>query len=87
VTNCRKDFLHKLSTRLVRENQALAFETLNIKGMMSNRKLARHIADVAWGMFGDFCSYKLIGLVKPSWLSANGVRPVKNRYADTSIKI
>jgi putative transposase len=54
VTNCRKDFLHKLSTRLVRENQALAFETLNIKGMIQNRKLARHISDVAWGMFGEF---------------------------------
>src|SRR4051812_6586069 len=58
VTNCRKDFLHKLSTRLVRENQALAFETLNIKGMMSNHRLARHITDVAWGTFGFFCGYK-----------------------------
>lgn len=58
VANCRKDFLHKLSTRLIRENQALAFETLNIAGMLRNHKLAQHIADVAWGMFFEFCGYK-----------------------------
>ena len=60
VTNIRKDFLHKLSTRLVSENKALAFETLNVAGMVKNRSLAFHIADAAWGMFGEFCTYKLI---------------------------
>jgi len=59
VTNIRKDFLHKLSTRLVRENKALAFETLNIAGLLKSHKLARHIADAAWGMFEEFCEYKL----------------------------
>lgn len=58
VANCRKDFLHKISTRLIRENQAIAFETLNIAGMLRNRRLAQHIADVAWGTFFQFCGYK-----------------------------
>lgn len=58
VANCRKDFMHKISTRLIRENQALAFETLNINGMLKNHRLARHIADASWGMFFQFCRYK-----------------------------
>jgi len=58
IANRRNDFLHKLSTRLIRENQALAFETLSVSGMLKNRKLARHIADVGWRTFIDFCKYK-----------------------------
>lgn len=58
VSNSRKDFLHKISTRLISENQAVAFETLNIQGMLKNQKLALHIADVGWGMFFGFSKYK-----------------------------
>jgi putative transposase len=60
VANIRQDFLHKLSTRLVSENQALAFETLNITGMLRNHKLARHIADAGWNTFVQFSAYKLL---------------------------
>ena len=60
VANIRKDFLHKLSTRLVSENQALAFETLNIAGMLRNHKLARHISDAGWKTFIQFSAYKLL---------------------------
>lgn len=58
AANARKDFLHKLSRRLVDENQVLAVEDLNVKGMMQNHCLAKGISDVGWGMFTNFLEYK-----------------------------
>lgn len=59
VTNSRNDFLHKLSRRVVNENQVVGVEKLNTKGMVRNRKLAKHISDAAWGTFVNFLDYKL----------------------------
>ena len=58
IANHRKDFLHKVSTKLIHENQVICLEDLNVKGMMQNHKLAKAIGDVSWGMFVDFLTYK-----------------------------
>lgn len=52
ITNIRNDWTHKVTTRLVRENQAVGLEDLNVSGMLKNRRLARAIADIG---FGEIC--------------------------------
>ena len=58
VVNQRKDFLHKISTKLIRENQSIAIEDLNINGMTKNHHLAQSIIDVSWGIFIVMLEYK-----------------------------
>jgi putative transposase len=64
VANQRHDFQHKVSLKLISENQAVAVETLNIKGMIKNHKLAQAIADSAWYSFVSKLSYKAANLGK-----------------------
>jgi len=58
VRNLRKDFLHKSSTKLIRENQTVSLEDLNVSGMVKNRKLARAISEQGWGEFRTMCESK-----------------------------
>ena len=58
VSDTRTDFLHKLSTRLIRENPTIALEDLNVSGMVKNRKLARAISDLGWRQFRSLLEAK-----------------------------
>lgn len=58
VACARKDHLHKLSRRIVDENQVIAVEDLNVKGMLKNHNLARAVSDVGWNMLANFLEYK-----------------------------
>ena len=58
ITNQRKDQLHKLTTQLVRENDIICIEDLNVAGMVRNRRLAKAISDVGMGEFRRQLQYK-----------------------------
>lgn len=58
ISDTRKDFLHKLSTKVVSENQAITLEDLNVSGMVKNRKLARAISRAGWREFRMLCEAK-----------------------------
>jgi putative transposase len=58
ITDIRQNHLHQLSTRLIRENQTIVVEDLNIRGMVKNHSLARAISDASWSELIRQLSYK-----------------------------
>lgn len=78
VTNQRRDFLQKLSTKLISENQVICIEDLNVKGMVKNHKLARAITDVSWSEFFRMLQYKA------SWYGNEVIR-VPTMYPSSQI--
>lgn len=60
IVNCRKDYLHKISLFLVRNYDIICAETLQVKNMLKNRKLAKAISDVSWYEFCRQLNYKCL---------------------------
>ena len=58
IQNQRNDYLHKLSKKIVDENQIICIEDLKVKDMMNDSKLARNISDVSWSRFVSILIYK-----------------------------
>ncbi|HBH1573623.1 TPA: transposase, partial [Clostridioides difficile] len=58
IANQRNDFLQKLSTKLIKENDIICIEDLQVKNMIRNRKLSRLISDVSWSEFIRQLEYK-----------------------------
>lgn len=58
VMNQRTDFLNKLSTEIIKNHDIICIESLNIKGMLNDHKIAKSISDVSWSSFVNKLQYK-----------------------------
>ena len=58
IKNQRLDFLHKISSKIINENQVICIEDLNVKDMLKNKRLSKSISDISWSKFVEFLEYK-----------------------------
>jgi putative transposase len=85
IADTRKDFLHKLSTKVVSENQTIALEDLNVSGMVKNRRLARVISLQGWREFRVLCEAKSEKLSK-TFHAINRWEPTSQICSDCGFK-
>ncbi len=78
INNQRNDYLHKLSKKIIDENQIICIEDLKVKDMEQNHKLARSIVDASWARFVSMLIYKA------SWYG-NKIIKVPNNYASSQL--
>ena len=87
IHNLRNDFLHKISSKLISENQTICLEDLNVGGMLKNHKLAQSISDCSWSKFNEYLEYKAewngvnivrIGRFEPSSKMCSNCGKIKN---------
>ena len=76
ITNIRKDYLHKVSTEIIKNHDVIAVEDLAVKNIMKNHCLAQSISDVGWGEFRRQLDYKC------KWYGKNLI--VISRFAPSS---
>jgi len=90
IKNFRKDLIHKATTEIVKHNMVVAIEDLNVKGMLSNHKLASAISDCGFGMIRRFLEYKSakygtlllkVGRFFPSSKKCSGCGHVKEKLS------
>jgi len=58
ITRQKEHYYHQITNLLLNDNQVIVVETLNVKGMMEEKKLSRHISDVSWGLLIQMLEYK-----------------------------
>ena len=78
IQNQRNDYLHKLSKRIIDENQVIALEDLKVKDMEQNNKLARNIADASWSRLVSMLIYKA------NWYGRKVIK-VPNNYPSSQL--
>jgi len=88
ITNVRKDFLHKESTKMAKNNHTVYLEDLNIKNMSKNKNLSKHILDCGWGIFRTMLEYKTnVVRVDPKYTSQTcnecGEKDAKSRLSQS----
>ncbi|MFF4518032.1 RNA-guided endonuclease InsQ/TnpB family protein [Streptomyces mirabilis] len=88
IADRRRDTLHKITTRLVRENQTIVIEDLSVRSMVKNRRLARAISDAAWNEFRSMLEYKAQWygrevIAVDRWFPSSRLCPVCGTLRDT----
>ncbi|MCC5658870.1 IS200/IS605 family element transposase accessory protein TnpB [Nostoc sp. XA010] len=95
ITNLRDDFLHKLSTRLIKESSIICIEDLRVANMVKNRKLALSISDASWTKFVTMLEYKAfwhdrivqkVGTFYPSSQTCNSCKSINPLVKDLKLR-